>query len=320
MKQTFLSILFCLFCCLSFSQVFPQGNAEWITMYQVHPCMTSIGYHIWKEKLEGDTVIGNYTYQILTFQPLCIIHFQSKTCPAYESHSQLLPKAIGGIRQEGEKVFFYKFSVSDGLFTNYETIMSRLDDNREILLYDFSWSIGDTVRVYTGQIVHLTYRVTNVEFVDGKNNITLQKILPSGATIKVIEGIGETRGIFGMFYYFNFNHDNLYESCFFQDGEPLEYHSHCALCGPVSVHEPVVQQTLDLFPNPTSDEIYIDTKDAGKPLVLRVYNSTGQLLFMDDKFQDTSPVSFRKLELKGWLFITLTTDNGLIQTGKVLVH
>ncbi len=301
-------------------QVFPQGNAEWISVYHSYPCPSAYKTHVWDEKLTGDTTIGAYTYQKLTYQPLCLKQFQGKLCQPTLEHSTHPPIDIGGIREEGEKVYFYKFDVPDSIFTDYDFIVAHLHANTEILLYDFNWSANDTVRVYieNGQ-VYRTYQVTTVDTIDGKKHITLKTLFDFGHDITVIEGHGESRGIFGMYYFFNPTHDDLEHSCFFLDGETQEDHPECYICGTVSTHD---QQLLPLqiFPNPASTELWIDVGDISQPFILQVFNSSGQLIYRDPKYYNDSSIPINTLRLQGWLFISLTDQQGLSRIGKVFVE
>lgn len=313
-------LFLCSYSFLCFGQVFPQGEAEWVSVYQTYPCTSSLGYHLWDEKLTGDTLIDGLTYQKLSYEPLCIVEYQSKSCQHYEHYENASPINIGAIRQEDEKVYFYKFDVPDEIFTDYEYAVSLLDANQEVLLYDFAWATGDTVRVLSGFGVYRTYKVISDEIINGKKNITLETIFAIGANIKVIEGIGETRGIFGMYYFFTPNHDNLLESCLFQDGQILESHAQCNACGTVSTHDLITEPQLEIYPNPTSDELCLKAEDLDKQCVLKVFNSTGQQLFEDDKFHMDTPFSIQHLGLKGWLFLTLFDKNRHLHVGKVFVN
>lgn len=320
MTKILLLILLFLNNCICFGQAFPQGNAEWISVYQAYSCPSAFSYHLWNERLTGDTTIGAFTYQKLTYQPLCVKQFQGKLCQPFLEHATIPPMEIGGIRQDGEKVYFYKFNVPDSVFTDYDFIVARLEDNAETLLYDFNWSTGDTVNVFieNGE-VYRTYQVTTVDTVDGKKHITLKTLFAFGHDITLIEGHGESRGIFGMYYFFNPTHDDLLFSCFSQDGEALENHLECGICGTVSTEDQNLIAPLQLFPNPTSDELWIDVGDVEETFLLHIFNSSGQLIHKDLSYNNANSIPLYQLGLHGWIYITLTDNRGLSRTGKVFV-
>jgi hypothetical protein len=320
MGKSLFSVLLCLNSWVSFGQVFPQGNAEWISVYQSYSCPSAFSYHLWDEKLTGDTTIGSLTYQTLTYQPLCIKQFKGKLCQPYLEHSTVPPIDIGGIREDGQKVFFYKFDVSDSIFTDYDFIVSSLEANNETLLYDFNWSTGDTVSVYVENgVAYRTYQVTTVDTIDGKKHITLKTLFAFGHDITVIEGYGESRGIFGMYYFFNPTHDDLLYSCFYQDNELLENHPQCETCGIVSTKDQPSVSDINLFPNPASDELFIDVGDISQPFILQVFSSSGQLIYKDPAYFGDYSIPIFKLGLHGWIFIALTDPKGFSRTGKAFV-
>ncbi len=321
MKKNFLSYLLCLSSLISFGQVFQQGNADWISVYQSYSCPSAFSYHLWNETLTGDTTIGPYTYQKLTYQPLCIKQFDGKLCQASLEHSNIPPIDIGGIRQDGKKVYFYKFNVPNSIFTDYDFIVARLEENAETLLYDFNWSTGDTVNVLieNGE-VYRTYQVTTVDTIDGNKHITLKTLFAFGHDITVIEGLGESRGIFGMYYFLNPTHDDLLYSCIRQDGEVIEHHLECEICATVSTHDQQLFAPLQLFPNPASDEVWIDVGDVSESFSLHVYNSSGQLVHKDLKYNTENSIPMYSLGLNGWVFIILTDQKGLPRIGKIFVE
>ena len=321
MEKNVFSVLLCLNSWICFGQVFPQGDADWLSVYQAYSCTSSFTYHLWDEKLSGDTMIGAFTYHKLTYQPLCIKQLQGKLCQPFLEHSNIPPMDIGGIREDGEKVYFYKFDVPDSIFTDYDFIVANLKANDETLLYDFSWSTGDTVNVFIeNKEVYRTYEVTTVDTIDGKKHITLKTLFAFGHDITVIEGHGESRGIFGMYYFLNLSHDDLLYSCFFQDGEVLAYYPQCESCGTVSTQEPQLVPPLQLFPNPTSDELWIDAGDLSDSFVLQIFNSAGQLIYKDPTYYSDHSIPVHKLGIQGWVFITLTDQKGLSRTGKAFVE
>lgn len=75
--------------------------------------------------------------------------------------------------------------------------------------------------------------------------------------------------------------------------------------------------TVNVYPNPVSDKLYIDFPDKEIQHEVRIYNKLGQLLFIEKDYSYANPIEINKLGIKGIILITVVSEK-MSKTFKVL--
>ncbi|HZK08884.1 MAG TPA: T9SS type A sorting domain-containing protein [Bacteroidales bacterium] len=218
---------------------FPASDAEWNeVLYHGQPIsQTNYTY-----TMQGDTVIEDMVYQN--------IYYQDTVLPTDELYY------AASIRQDtlAKKVHA----------RNYEF----LPDNEEVLLYDFSKSIGDTVVVGVEDISLGYYIIDHIDSIL-TGNMYRKTFYFTGifSDYYWIEGIGSTGGLFAPVRPIPTGPHWWYNTCFWHDGELQFMNPEFNNCFPIltSVDEDAAKpqsNSLTASPNPThTGGILLDIKD-----------------------------------------------------------
>lgn len=193
MRKIFFVLIFIVLQRLLFGQAttyhpFPDSNAIWSTDYSTAPF---VGGNCEKYKCEysGDTVIGNFTYHKINISGSSFQYNISTGCD-FSVTTGSYNYYWGAIREDtiSKKIF----AILQGL-------------NTDTLLYDFSLTVGDTVKGLLANTCSPDIIVTNVDSIlIGGNyrkhwNISRPACLFNG---ELIEGIGSTFGLVEQFHDF----------------------------------------------------------------------------------------------------------------------
>ncbi len=165
-------------------------------------------------------------------------------------------------------------------------------DSTEILLYDFSLNVGDTLTYGMQWQLNFVYDIDSVLI--GSSYRKRFQIAsfeePIYPYVSVIEGIGSTFGLIAAIV--TPFETGEYLICFTNDGEttvnfgdgvgidvphPADSTSHCTFYEPTTVNSILKQQNINLFPNPVSDVLYIEIPSNITKGQIKIYNSTNQL-------------------------------------------
>jgi hypothetical protein len=180
----------------------------------------------------------------------------------------------------------------------------------EQLLYDFSLRVGDTIKGFL--------------FPNGPNGITVYSIdsilldsiyhrrINSGA-IQLIEGVGSTQGLIEPLTY-----DPLgWLICFNKNGETVYYnnipHDSCNIVNGIELHEQQ-QSRLTLYPNPSTDQITIETSSTPTNSQLSIMNLNGQEILTCQITESKTTIDISTLP-SGVYFVRLTNDK-TVEVGK----
>lgn len=101
---------------------FPTENAQWNVFYASKWEDSPNDTILFQYSLQGDTTINNTTYR--------------KVCRNIGTIAQSIYKGIGGLREQDKKIYYYGLSYAERFGILF---------NHEVLLYDFTKNIGDTV-------------------------------------------------------------------------------------------------------------------------------------------------------------------------------
>jgi hypothetical protein len=235
---------------------FPTENVFWNVYLEFSLYESPADTFLLRYTLRGDTAINQVTYK-----KLCI-----------ESGDTINPiiKPIGGLREEEKQIFFVG---DDYLGYTHE---------EELLLYDFSKGIGDT-------IFHDNYDtfysvVENIDTVDisGENRRRFKIKTCNNYYFEDeeywIEGIGSIKNsllghitmiptccyqywehvcfrVIGGIEYLNPSFDECFPSCFFSSIVPL-----------------INGSEIRVYPNPSSDRLIIENNSTEKELIVKIYD------------------------------------------------
>jgi len=280
---------------------FPDSNAVWKTVYETYPPgpFPSYSFHF-DNYIDGDTLVNSKQYEKiykLGYNPNCSLITYG---PGY----------VGSYRNDTseKKVYFLEKSQTE-----------------EILLYDFSLSVGDTVpQTY----INYSYPFLVVDHIDSiligsnyhKRFYYLQESYP---TIMVIEGIGAHTGLLEPMEIFDQYH---YLRCFHLDNELLFINADsCNLetdtCISVSIFSPRIDDIkIKVFPNPAYDLLHINTSsqnDIAVSYQFVVRDTHGKLHLTQTLFSSHTLLPLKEL-IPGLYIWTIEKENQVIERGKII--
>lgn len=253
---------------------FPDSGAIWSEHFYYSGEKSSDFFE--KFAINGeDTVINQLSYKKLYL--------------FYNSYFDIISSTyIGGIREENKRIYYLGDTVH-----RYKP-MSNLYNFQEILLYDFSLSIGDTLpSAECGDITPSNFLgcpiiVTNIDTVLYGN--TYRKEFSFNMPwVKWVEGIGSIGiGQSGLLFY---NGDILAKSpwqvstliCFKQNDTIVYFNSNYPDCMPVNISQKMIEKiNVLLFPNPANDKLYVELKENNNyDFSIIIYNLLGQIVKLE---------------------------------------
>ena len=309
MKRTTHLVIILLFSCL-FTQAqeeyeytpFPDSNAIWSEFY-VPPYGSDKdpSYHaiaIFNE----DTVIEGITYQKL-FRLYDTVLNREKT------------EFIGGIREDSSKRIYFKGEPLKWLLPSDNV----LNENSEILLYNFSIKEGDTLRDYNFALHDdfLVVKKIDTILINGEPR---KKYHFQYSWQKWIEGVGNIRGL--LFVTGDIPNNGILNTlvCFKHFGYQLYFNDDFSSCfpGPLANSTGKLRPvTIEVYPNPAEDNIFFNKLESYDKLV--IYNLHGQLLEDQNIFRRNKFSLSTSNYAPGLYFYKLTGKPGLSKTGKFIV-
>jgi hypothetical protein len=280
---------------------FPSSNAIWNENH-----INSIGDPIDEilYGIKGDTLINDTLYNKLYMLSDTILSDAS------------LQDYIGGFRQEGQKVWFKPS------YWSYQ----------DILLYDFSASIGDTV--WHKAHLHLSNNAENThEFILSKNFDVIQDItIENGIkkyTLLALEPFpdewffefGSIRGLFGSIIDYPLTGDSFNLACF-KHNDTVIYNNNlecnkCFCTGPTGVDEKNINTNwVKVFPNPVQGSLTINIDKPYSKIRVEIIDENGHIVYKKESLD--SPITLKD-SAHGIHFIKLMIDNEVI-TKKIIIE
>ena len=290
---------------------FPTDEAEW-HVTRVSPILgPDDAFDRWVYRVGGETlVIDSTTYVAVAARGTC--HSDQSTSYQYEPYVPAQYAIVGGLRQEGDSIFFFFFSFPP--FTGAPSTIYAYPLDQEVLLYDFSLEIGDTIEYVTPD---RTFVVTDVMVnSQGRKEIQLSSF-GCGYPINVLwrEGQGCTNGLLETicFYYYA-------GSCFSSaaTGEPP-----CSIpCTPddpvlVATTSPAGSGSVRVHPNPTSGILHLSISDPLAPMELTLLDITGQPVLVRQAVRDQDTLDLSGLA-PGSYICQVSSPRGEFQVFKVV--
>ncbi|NQT78136.1 MAG: T9SS type A sorting domain-containing protein [Bacteroidetes bacterium] len=153
------------------------------------------------------------------------------------------------------------------------------DNNHDVLLFDFTLNVGDTVDSYANQMGEIIVidSIDTIQ-VDGESKQRFHLSCDFGAEY-IIEDIGATTGLWESLTWFE-NHSILH--CFAKDFVPLWINPESGSCDlSVRIDEPEVVDNLSIYPNPfnTTSTIEYELTEPSH-VQLTIYNAIGETIYV----------------------------------------
>jgi hypothetical protein len=280
---------------------FPDSNAIWNVNY-INSVGTPTDEMLYG--LKGDTLINDTLYNKL--------YTLSDTTLSNEN----MKDYIGSFRQEGHKVWFKPaYWISS-----------------DILLYDFSASVGDTVwhngsAFYNneGQITFDFGYIYSVILEIEVNGLRTYKVERKGeiggAACEWYAGIGSNFGLFGSIIQFPLIGDTYNLACF-KHNDTVKYENNlmcnkCFCSGLSGIDEKKNNSDwLSIFPNPTQNSLTIEVQKLYSKIVVEIIDEKGSIIYKKESLD--SPITLNA-SIHGIYFIKLSVDNETI-TRKIIIQ
>lgn len=279
---------------------FPDSNAIWNVNY-INSIGTPTDEMLYG--LKGDTLFNDTLYNKL--------YTLSDTTLYVEN----LQDYIGGFRKESQKVWF-----KPAYWTYHD-----------ILLYDFSASVGDTVWHNGG--AHYNYS-KQIEFGYGNGYSIIQEINTENGikTYSIIRGtdglsgewyenIGSNFGLFGSIIQFPLVGDTYNLACF-KHNDTVKYQSNlmcnkCFCSGLTGIDEKKNNTDwINIFPNPAQNLLTIEVQKPYSKIMVEIIDEKGSIIYRKESLD--SPISLND-SIHGIYFVKLSVDNETI-TRKLIIE
>lgn len=290
MKKISLSTLLVIVCTIIFAQnyyPFPSSNTIWNNHLYVSSGATMDISSITRLGIFGDTIFNELNYhKLYLIENDTIINLNKMTYYA-------------AIRENNNQVF-----------------VKLIENNYEILVYDFGLDIGDTIisNATSGYLANNTNVILNIDSVQVNDN-SYRKRFKISNNEYWIEGIGSIGGLLFPItdvnsVYLNYwpilaclkqNNEAVYlyyqtDVCFIQQATKIEYNE--------------TQSKLKIYPNPTINTIMIESELAPSLLTVKVFNSYGDL--KKTETFNSFPIKINMSNLSSGIYlIQVTTGEGI---------
>lgn len=265
---------------LSYAQYrpLPMQNAEWVNWGGLYllscPTCTFVNH---KYYTDGDTIINSNTY----------VKLKKMEIPAINDVS-IYPTYTGAIRQDT---------------LNKKIYVVLTDSTTERILYDFSLQVGDTINSVLHDLASDCVGF-NVETISSIDSILINgnyhkrfNVQGSCNSVSYIEGIGSD---YGLIFPNRLDEKESHLTCTKVNGQTY-YPSNTSQCDLItsigSLHNVFV---VDIFPNPTADEVNIVLSNKiNLSASIIIYNTLGEIII-----QEKMSTNEKKLDIS-------TLPNGL---------
>ncbi len=283
---------------------FPTKNAMWTEMYYGLYPDYEVVFHSYALK-DKDTTINGKVYHKL-YHSIDTMFTEDELC--------------GGLREDNKRVYYYSIQPIELRFTNIEA-------DTEVLLYDFSLELLDTITEDTFRISHPEFLVVlSIESItigtEYRNRFTfgIDTVFHTDF-ISWIESIGYERGL--LFATGDIPTNGLWNDliCFKQDNKVLYHHEDYANCYYVinnAIEDQQENLHLKIFPNPVqlSSNFRISGQEIDKILVIDLLGDVVKEFSVNGK----PSIEINSGDLTKGLYILLAINKkGDYQTSKFVI-
>lgn len=285
---------------------FPDSGAIWSEVYH------------YSEPIWPDTVVKRASYERYTVNGEDTIINEIGYKKLYMFYDSVFNKekatCIGGIREDENKRVYFK---GDTVIHDFKPIMN--DDKEEILLYDFSVEVGDTIRDGNFFSELVVERIDRIEIDDKlRKVIYLQDI---SHWVNWIEGIGSVTGLLYHTSPITTGGPTNYLICFKQNNEVLYFDTSYDECYPklTGLKQRKESSTIEVFPNPATDKLCFNFNSHDVEYIKIVDFSGRTVALINVAFQQNFILNIEKYQPGVYLFKTINKE-GIMYTGKFIVE
>ncbi|MBN2166754.1 MAG: T9SS type A sorting domain-containing protein [Marinilabiliaceae bacterium] len=277
---------------------FPDSGAVWSEMYTSDETM--VVYE--RFTLSGeDTIINDIYYKKLYI-------FYDKTFDKKKA------KCIGGIREDENKRIYFK---GDTVIHNDKPLWLAEPPLDEMLLYDFSLEIGDTIKNGNSHDEIVVMDIDTILFGN-----TLRKVFKLSHHVEWIEGIGNTRGLLYSSGDIAIGGSNGYLICFIQNDIVLYHNDYYDDCFPSTLNADIKQINPEILvcSNPLEQQIQFKWCNC---IINRIeiFDVQGVLIDVINVSNDSTEVNYPTNRMQSGVYIyRANSSNGYSQTGRFVVE
>ena len=279
---------------------FPTKNVNW-NVYLESSCDDDrpIYGSMLRYTIHGDTTINQILYH--------------KLCLELDDTLNPTINSIGGLREDAKKVYFVGKD-----FLGY-------DYYEEVLLYDFSKQIGDTIKHTSNDLFFSV-----IEDIDSINiNGSYRKRFQVNNNWfyhnpdYIIEGIGSVQnGLLGHITKIpTCGHHYWEHICFREEGIVMFLNPSFEDCFPnnlmASLNRIDFSKAIQVFPNPTDDQLIVENSNSHKILILKIFDTNGRMLKQEALNNRKSVINMPKIP--GLFYVVITDIKGnIINSEKII--
>ena len=247
-----------------------------------------------RQFIDGDTIIDGKEYQIIRGR-----RFRSVSQPVFVAPFEL------------EELVYIRGFIREDLPAQKVYSRGKNADDVEYLTYDFSLEIGDTlVLEYLDQTKAVLDTIEEVTLFDGQKRRQFRfqnnnYLAENNNTY--IEGIG---GASSLFLPFDANFERGSDLGCVRSGNTSLYGIECLSV--VNTEELEILNSVGVYPNPTTDQIFIDL-GGFKKCSIQLSGINGTVVFQQDFNSDQISLSLKGIP-SGLYFLQMETEEGWQQT------
>ncbi|MBN1186131.1 MAG: T9SS type A sorting domain-containing protein [Bacteroidales bacterium] len=286
---------------------FPDSGAIWSEVYYP-PFSSEIPHILERFAVNGeDTVINSLTYKKLYIFYDTVFNKENA-------------RYVGGIREDSAKRVYY---IADTIIHDFKPDAIALTPGQEMLLYDFSVNVGDTLWEGNFYPIDEWLVVNKIDSFLIKKKYRKRIHFEYITSVKWIEGIGNIRGL--LFTSGATPTNGLYNDliCFKQNDSILYFNENYTDCIPAityDANEECLPLDIILYPNPVKDNLI--RLDFGNNMILSIKIIDCKGMVIDSKSNNNNPCFSLSTEKysPGIYFYIATNALGIAYTGKFVVQ
>jgi hypothetical protein len=184
------------------------------------------------------------------------------------------------------------------------------------IMYDFSLSVGDTIPYISNESIYLLGSIDTINF-GGKDRKRFNMVNEEGYSRGYyIEGVGN---LYGLLYPHQIELIGAYYRfvCFYESDELLYHNPDYETCflNTMSIAENT-KEALNVYPNPTSNQLYVESKLVHSKSVFEIIDIAGKLI-EKGCINENNSIDVSVLN-KGIYFLKVMTDNKIISINKFI--